>query len=74
MSGGVLDPNVKYKMFQSESGDWFAIPESQYEDDVSKYNEGLGDEEIMLNFEEGNTGWVYVADPSKLIFAVTEDK
>jgi hypothetical protein len=58
-----------WKLFKTESGDWFGIPESQYEEDTKAYEEGLGDEEIMLYYESGQTNWMYlenVNDVTKL--------
>ena len=46
--------------FNSESGDDYWIPEGQYHKDVERYKQAVadGEEDVMLNFEEGMTGWV----------------
>jgi hypothetical protein len=48
--------------FTSESGDKFYIPKEQYETEVAQYRAAVecGDEDTMLNFEEGATGWEYI--------------
>lgn len=45
---------------RSESGDYFKIPEGQ-EHEFKLYREAVdkGDEEEMLKYEEGRTGWEY---------------
>lgn len=52
------------KTFKSYSGDNYLIPSSKYEKEVKEYKEALarGDEETMLKFEEGHTGWEYSPD------------
>jgi hypothetical protein len=47
------------RAFQSESGDWYAIPLAQYEADVAAYRQAVegSDEPSMLKFDEGCTGW-----------------
>lgn len=60
---------VTYRLFMSESGDHFAIPETQFDADVQEYEKF--DDESMLNFEEGNTGWIYIPDVSKFKSIIT---
>jgi len=50
--------------FKSESGDSFYIAPESYDEEVKAYDAALnrGDEDAMLNFEEGNTGWIYIGD------------
>ena len=52
---------IHYKLFRSESGDWFRIPPDQYDKEVEEYTNAvqLGDEKKVLHFEEGYTGWRY---------------
>lgn len=48
--------------FKSESGDSYFIPTAYYDYEVRSYKEAVerGDERVMLHFEEGGTGWIYV--------------
>nr|WP_229650256.1 hypothetical protein [Vibrio splendidus]MCC4882916.1 hypothetical protein [Vibrio splendidus] len=52
---------MKNKVFLSYSGDMFLIPVEQFEQETKAYCEAIknGDEETMLKFEEGETGWTY---------------
>lgn len=50
---------IRYVRYQSYSGDWYRIPAAQYEQDVKSYEEAVSnlDEDVMLYYEEGQTGW-----------------
>lgn len=49
---------------RSESGDLFDIPKEQYEEESKAYRAAVdnGDEDTMLHYEEGNTGWTLADD------------
>jgi hypothetical protein len=48
--------------FVSASGDRFYIPEYRREEDVRKYKEAVAnnDENTMLYYEQGASGWEYI--------------
>jgi len=50
--------------FKSESGDNYYIPPENYDYQVKSYKEAVrrGDERVMLNYEEGKAGWIYIGD------------
>lgn len=56
---------TSFKLFMSESGDWFKIPTKQFESDTAAYRKAVdeGNETIMLHFEIGRTGWIYTEAP-----------
>lgn len=47
-----------YCLFQSESGDWYGIPENQYDGDSKEYS--VASEETRILFESGESGWIPV--------------
>ena len=50
-----------HRVFRSYSGDLFYIPDEQYVEEVEKYKAAVkaNNEDAMLHFEEGWTGWNY---------------
>jgi len=50
-----------YCAFASYSGDAYHIPKKQFASDVREYNIAVRnmDEQSILKFEEGFTGWIY---------------
>ena len=56
---------IKYKRYQSLSGDWYNIPDDEnYSAQVSGYTYAvlISDESMMLWYESGKTGWVPIND------------
>lgn len=50
-----------HKAFQSESGDLYLIPVEQWEKDVPVYRLAVeeGNEDLMMYYETGMSGWVF---------------
>ena len=53
---------MKTKPFKSYSGDWYKIPIEQFDIDTAGYKKAVSElnEELMLHYEEGCTGWTSV--------------
>lgn len=54
--------STQHLPFRSHSGDWFAVPEGQFQVETRAYAAAVAesDDDTMLRFEEGWTGWTFV--------------